>query len=98
MEEQASVYIMANGRNGVVYIGCTTNLARRTWEHRNGVIPGFTKRYNCKLLVWYEVHGSLESARLREKQMKEWRCAWKLREIEGANPDRVDLYDVIALP
>lgn len=98
IEEHAYVYIMANGRNGTIYIGATNHLPKRAWEHRNGVVPGFTRRYGCKLLVWYEVHGSWDSARRREQQMKEWRRAWKLREIEGLNPDWADLYDRIAMP
>ena len=92
----AYVYIMANRRNGVVYIGVTTELAKRAWEHRNDVIPGFTRKYRCHTLVWYEPHETLESARLRERRMKEWKRAWKLREIEGLNPDWADLADVIA--
>lgn len=87
---------MANRRNGAVYIGVTTELARRVWEHRNDVIPGFTRKYRCHTLVWYEPHETLESARLREQRMKEWKRAWKLREIEGLNPDWADLADVIA--
>lgn len=96
MESAAFVYIMANRRNGTIYLGSTTDLARRVWEHRNNVVPGFTKRYGCHRLVWYERHDSLEAARERERRMKEWKRAWKLREIEGPNPDWVDLYDVIA--
>ncbi|MBB4155002.1 putative endonuclease [Sphingomonas jinjuensis] len=92
------VYIMASGRNGTIYLGVTSNLAKRVWEHRNGVVGGFTKKYGCKSLVWYEAHGSIKSARQRELQMKEWKRAWKLREIEGLNPDWEDLYDRIALP
>jgi putative endonuclease len=92
----AYVYLMASGRNGTIYLGSTDNLPRRVWEHRNGVVPGFTRRYGCTLLVWYEVHPTLESARWRERQMKEWRRAWKLREIEGFNPEWVDLFERIA--
>ena len=98
MNEQAYVYIMASRRNGTIYIGSTTDLARRVWEHRNSVIDGFTKRHGCKVLVWYEVHGDLEAARVREFRMKDWKRAWKLREIEGFNPDWNDLYDRIAQP
>ena len=92
------VYIMASRRNGTIYIGVTSDLARRTWEHRNDVIGGFTRTYGCHLLVWYEAHGSIDSARQRKLQMKEWKRAWKLREIEGLNPDWDDLYERIALP
>ena len=98
MENQAFVYIMANRRNGAIYLGSTKNLARRAWEHRNGVVEGFTKRYGCKLLVWYEACGEWEAARLRERQMKEWKRVWKLQEIEGLNPAWDDLYDRIASP
>ncbi|WP_242186964.1 GIY-YIG nuclease family protein [Sphingomonas sp. CARO-RG-8B-R24-01] len=89
---------MASQRNGTLYIGSTNALARRAWEHREGIISGFTKEYGCKLLVWYEVHAVVESARLREYQMKSWKRAWKVREIEGFNPDWEDLYDRIAQP
>ncbi|MEG3086533.1 GIY-YIG nuclease family protein [Sphingomonas sp. PB4P5] len=94
---QPGVYIMANRRNGTMYIGSSDHLVRRVWEHRAGVVPGFTKKYDCRLLVWYEVHGTLESARVREFQMKDWKRAWKVREIEGLNPGWDDLYDRIAL-
>ncbi|MDP9162996.1 MAG: GIY-YIG nuclease family protein [Pseudomonadota bacterium] len=98
MDKQACVYIMASAMNGTVYIGSTMNLAKRVWEHRNDVVPGFTKKYGCKCLVWYEACGEWEAARLRERQMKEWKRAWKLREINGFNPEWEDLYDRIALP
>ena len=67
------VYIMASSRNGTLYIGVTSGLVKRAWEHRNGVIAGFTRKYGCKLLVWYEVHEDLQQARLRELQMKKWK-------------------------
>ena len=98
MEDQAYVYIMASARNGTLYLGSAVNLPKRVWEHRNGVVKGFTKKYGCKLLVWYELVGSWEAARQRELQMKGWKRAWKLREIEGLNPDWDDLYDRIAQP
>jgi len=97
MDGQAYVY-MANKRNGTLYIGSTNALARCAWEHREGVVAGSTKKYRCKLLVWYEPHGGVESARLREFQMKSWKRAWKVREIEGLNPEWADLYDRIAQP
>lgn len=96
MDGNAFVYIMASKRNGTVYLGSTDDLARRAWEHRNGIIPGFTQRYGCKLLVWYEAHENLMSARRREYQMKEWKRAWKIREIEGLNPGWDDLFERIA--
>jgi putative endonuclease len=98
MEERAFVYIMASARNGTIYLGSTNDLARRVWEHRNDVVEGFTRKYGCKLLVWFEVHETLEAARRRERQMKEWKRVWKLREIEGLNPDWSDLYDRIVQP
>ena len=98
MDEQAYVYIMASKRNGTLYLGSTDALARRVWEHRNDVLEGFTKKYGCHLLVWYEVFGDLALARRREFQMKSWKRAWKLREIEGLNPEWDDLYDRIAQP
>ena len=98
MSEQACVYIMASSRNGTLYLGSSVNLVRRVWEHRNGVVEGFTRKHGCTRLVWYEVCGSWEAARQRELQMKGWKRAWKLREIEGLNPEWEDLYERIALP
>ena len=87
------VYILASRRNGTLYTGMTDNLARRTWEHRSGAIPGFTRKYGVKLLVWYELHESRESAFQRERQIKKWNRAWKLQLIEKANPSWLDLVD-----
>lgn len=98
MDKPGFVYIMASDRNGTIYIGATSDLPKRVWEHRNGIIDGFTKQYGCKLLVWYEAHDGIESARERELRMKEWKRAWKIREIEGLNPEWEDLYDRIASP
>jgi putative endonuclease len=89
------VYIMANRKNGTIYIGVTTDLMKRVWEHREGVVPGFTKRYDCKLLVWFEAFDELEQARLRELQMKEWKRAWKIRLIEETNLGWNDLYPTL---
>ncbi|MGI8705305.1 MAG: GIY-YIG nuclease family protein [Sphingomicrobium sp.] len=86
------VYIMASGRNGTLYIGVTSNLAKRAWEHRNGFVPGFTRKYGCKLLVWYAAFDDFQEARARELQMKKWKRIWKLREIEAMNPEWRDLY------
>ncbi|WP_218277514.1 GIY-YIG nuclease family protein, partial [Pseudomonas sp. FW306-2-11BA] len=82
MNGHAYVYIMASQRNGTIYLGSTINLAKRAWEHRNGLVDGFTKRYGCKLLVWYEARADWEDARQRELQMKEWKRRWKVDEIE----------------
>ncbi|NYT40029.1 GIY-YIG nuclease family protein [Sphingomonas sp. R-74633] len=93
MEKHGFVYIMASSRNGTLYLGVTIDLPKRAWEHREGLVDGFTKKHCCKLLVWYEAYESLDAARLRERQMKEWQRAWKIREIEGLNPDWNDLFD-----
>lgn len=95
MERAGYVYILANRRNGTLYIGVTSDLAKRIYEHRTGAVPGFTRRYGCKTLVWYEVFDDLDAARLRELQMKEWQRAWKLRVIEEMNPDWADLYETL---
>ena len=95
MEKSGFVYIMASQRNGTIYIGVTSDLSKRVSEHRANAVDGFTKKYGCHMLVWYEAYDSLEEARRRELQMKEWKRAWKLREIEGPNPDWEDLYDRI---
>ena len=95
MERRGYVYIMASKPNGTLYIGVTSNLAKRAWEHREGFVDGFTKRYGCKLLVWFEVHDRIENAILREKQMKEWQRAWKVRRIVEMNPDWRDLYPTL---
>ena len=85
------VYISASRRNGTLYVGMTDNLARRVWEHQTGVVPGFTKKYGVKTLVWYEVHESRETAFRRERQLKKWNRAWKIALIERSNPDWRDL-------
>ena len=95
MEKKGYVYIMASKPNGTLYIGVTSDLLKRVWEHREGVADGFTKRYGCKTLVWFEVHDGIENAILREKQMKEWRRAWKVRQIVDMNPDWQDLYPTL---
>lgn len=89
------VYIMASGRNGTLYIGATSDLVKRVWEHRNDVVAGFTRRYGCKILVWYEAHEDLQQARLRELQMKKWKRLWKLSEVERLNLDWDDLYPAL---
>ena len=98
MEKAGFVYIMASARNGTIYLSVTSDLPKRAWEHRNGVVEGFTRKHGCKHLVWYETHDSIESARQRELRMKEWKRSWKLREIEGVNPDWDDLYERLPLP
>jgi putative endonuclease len=89
---------MASKRNGTLYTGVTSDLLKRVSEHRSGVVDGFTKRYGCKMLVWYEVGGDMTSAILREKQIKGGSRAKKLLLIESCNPDWRDLWDDIAHP
>ena len=92
MTKSGCVYIMANRRKGTLYIGVTSDLPARVYGHREGLIAGFTQRYGCKRLVWFEWHDDLQAARHRELQMKEWRRAWKIELIEAANPNWDDLY------
>ncbi|HXH51802.1 MAG TPA: GIY-YIG nuclease family protein [Sphingomicrobium sp.] len=89
------VYIMASSRNGTIYIGATSDLAKRAWEHRDGVVAGFTRKYGCKLLVWFEAHDDIQQARQRELQMKKWKRAWKLGTIEIMNPEWCNLYPTL---
>ena len=89
------VYIMANRKNGAIYIGVTSDLVKRVWEHREGVVAGFTRKYGCKLLVWYEAYDDLQEARRRELQMKGWKRAWKIRLIEERNLDWDDLWPTL---
>ena len=91
------VYLLANRRNGTLYVGMTDNLVVRVCQHREGVVPGFTKQYNIKMLVWYELHESREAAIVRERQIKKWNRSWKLQMIETTNPAWRDLYDEIVL-
>ena len=89
------VYIVASGRNGTLYCGVTSDLSRRAFEHRTGAIDGFTKRYGCKQLVWYEPKERMDEAIAREKQIKAGSRAKKLALIEAMNPDWVDLYETL---
>ena len=91
----AWVYILASERNGTLYTGSTTNLIQRVWQHREEFVEGFSKKYGVKRLVWYEQHANINTAGLREKQIKKWNRAWKLRLIEDLNPQWKDLYDEI---
>lgn len=91
-EKQPAVYMLASKRNGTLYIGVTSNLIRRVWEHKNDLMDGFTKKYQVHLLVWYELHETMDSAISREKAMKNWKRAWKISRIETVNPDWKDLY------
>jgi putative endonuclease len=95
VNKQPAVYILSSKRNGTLYIGVSSDLVKRVWEHKNDIIEGLTKRYGVHQLVWYEVHESMESAIRREKKMKEWKRKWKLEWIEGTNPNWKDLYPTI---
>ncbi|HSW94056.1 MAG TPA: GIY-YIG nuclease family protein [Gammaproteobacteria bacterium] len=91
--EESYVYILASKRNGTLYVGSTTNLVKRVWEHKNNIILGFTSKYNVHQLVYYEVHQDLMEAAKREKRLKNWCRQWKLNIIEKFNPTWRDLYD-----
>jgi putative endonuclease len=93
MEKQPCVYILTNKRNGTLYVGVTSNLPKRIWEHNNKVVKGFTLKYGLNRLVWYERHETMGSAIQREKAMKFWLRQWKLKTIEEMNPDWRDLYE-----
>ncbi len=95
MRKQPAVYILASRRNGTLYIGVTSDLQKRTWEHKNDLIEGFTKGYSVHRLVYYELHEEMVSAIRREKQIKKWKRDWKLKLIEGENPDWNDLWEKI---
>ncbi len=92
MDRKPCVYLMASRRNGTLYCGVTSDLVKRVWEHKNGLVPGFTKRYNVHTLVWYELHEAMESAIAREKSIKAWKRKWKLVLIEEHNPEWKDRY------
>jgi putative endonuclease len=85
------VYILANKRNGALYVGVTNDLLRRISEHKSGVEPGFTRRYGVNILVWYEIHNDINAAIAREKRIKGWNRAWKIRLIEKENSGWNDL-------
>jgi putative endonuclease len=90
------VYIVTNRPNGTLYVGVTSDLARRAWEHREGVAEGFTKRYRLKRLVYAERHDDIRAAIQREKNLKHWSRTWKVRLILADNPDWNGLYDLLA--
>jgi len=89
------VYIMTNRRNGTLYTGVTADIVRRAFEHRTGACGGFTARYGLTRLVWFERHEDIVAAIHREKKIKDWPRAWKVRLIQGANPDWADLYETV---
>jgi putative endonuclease len=93
MKRQPVVYILASSRNGTLYIGVTSNLVERVWQHKSDHVDGFSKKYQTHLLVYIELFTSMRAAILREKQLKKWNRKWKLKLIEDSNPDWRDLYD-----
>ncbi len=95
IQKQPAVYIMTNQRNGTLYTGVTSNLVKRVYEHRNGIINGFTKKYSCNILVFFEIHETMESAIVREKQIKLYTRKKKLQLIETMNSQWLDLYSGI---
>lgn len=92
---QYYVYILASKRNGTLYVGSTSELKKRVWQHKNKVVEGFTKKYGVNKLVHYEIAETQEAAALRERQIKKWNRAWKIRLIEKDNPEWKDLYEEI---
>jgi len=90
------VYLLATGRRGTLYVGVTSNLVARTWQHQNDVVEGFTQKYKVHHLVWFEQHATMESAILREKAIKAWKREWKCSLVESINPAWRDLYGDIA--
>jgi len=93
--KKPAVYILSNRKNGTLYIGVTSDLIKRIYEHKSHAVEGFTKRYGVDKLVYYELHNSIEEAILREKQLKKWRRAWKIELIESFNPEWKDLYTTL---
>ncbi|MET0014340.1 MAG: GIY-YIG nuclease family protein [Sedimenticola sp.] len=92
MERQPCVYLLASKRNGTLYTGVTSELIKRIWQHKNNLADGFTCKYSIHTLVWFEQHATMESAIQREKAIKNWKRAWKIKTIEESNPSWRDLY------
>lgn len=93
--QSSAVYLLASARNGTLYLGVTSNLAKRVWQHKQKVVDGFSAQHGVDRLAWYEVHDEIAFAIAREKQIKKWRRAWKIALIETGNPTWRDLYDDI---
>ena len=97
MNKPSYVYILARERNGTLYIGVTSDLIKRVWQHKNKLVPGFTTKYKVNKLVYYEQHSDIVEAIKREKTLKTWLRKWKLQLIEKNNPNWIDLYESICL-
>jgi putative endonuclease len=95
MPKQPCVYILASQRNGTLYVGVTSDLVKRIWEHKNDTTDGFTKEYGVQILVYYELHVDMLAAITREKQIKKWNRVWKIELIESTNPGWQDLWEGI---
>jgi putative endonuclease len=93
MDKQPVVYILASKRNGTLYVGVTSNLAKRVWEHKNDLVESFTNKYGVHALVYFEQFGDMAAAIARERQLKKWNRAWKIRLIENKNSEWTDLYE-----
>ena len=93
LQREPCVYILASKANGTLYVGVTSDLVGRVWKHKNGDSSGFTNKYSVRALVWYEPHDTMEDAIVREKVIKRWKRAWKIRLIEETNPEWLDLYE-----
>ena len=93
MSKPGYVYILSSKRNGTLYVGVTSDLARRVWQHKTDAIPGFTRKYQIHRLVYFEAFDEIKDAIVREKRIKEWKWAWKISLIESRNPEWRDLYD-----
>ena len=98
MMRQPCVYILASQQRGTLYIGVTSDLPGRLWQHRENALAGFTKRYGAKRLVWLEMHGDMPAAIAREKQLKNWHRQWKINLVEGSNPNWADLVVGLGFP
>ncbi len=98
IERNPCVYILASQPRGTLYIGVTSKLEGRLWQHREGALPGFTKQHEVKRLVWFEMHGEMISAIAREKQIKNWHRQWKINLIEASNPHWADLAIGLGFP
>lgn len=96
MGKTAYVYILTSQRNGTLYVGVTSDLQKRVWQHREGELEGFSKKHGLKMLAWFEVHDDIVDAIAREKAIKKWRRKWKLELIEKTNPEWRDLCDEIS--
>ena len=92
MKKQPCVYLLTSQKNGTLYTGVTSDLIKRVWQHKNNVVEGFSQKYNVHILVWYELHETMESAIQREKVIKNWKREWKINMIVELNPDWCDLY------